>query len=575
MDGDDFLPVLTIKTTDGDRHVEFSPGQSLRDILDLTSYRVRSGCRGTGACGLCRVRTVLDGLDEATLAERLYLSSDQLATGVRLACQVKPKQSLEVTVLNQAPLSKWKTINPCHHTGLHLRELPGCPPAGLPGDVKNPFGVAIDLGTTHISLAFRDLLTGEWITGRFGLNPQGEYGTDVITRLTAACESREHAGALRRHAVDAVGDAIADIAGREGISPEQVVKIVLCGNTAMTALLSGKNYDLLLKPAQWMRYIDCLPEDTSEYTRIWGIHPEAGVHILPPIAGFVGSDLTAGILATRLTESEPGTLLIDFGTNSEVALWDGKSLWVTSAAGGPAFEGCGISCGMPAESGAIYQVRSLNGGDRGSSGVSGSTSSRDDTDKGTGYPMPISPGLTLYSRTIDGENPAGLCGSGIVDVIACLVRSGKLTSMGRFSPDVGQKGLTLFNGERNLVLTKKDVDAFQRAKAAVSAAIMILLSKARMSSSELGKVFIGGAFGRFLTRADAVETGLLPDMEPQNISLCSNTALAGCELLLSSPEPGNCLKEAVAGAKVINLSQEADFNDFFLEGLYLRRWSNQ
>lgn len=566
------MPVLTIKTADGDRHVAFSPGRSLREVLDSTSHRVRSGCRGMGACGLCRVQTTAEGLDLPTLAERLYLSPDQLASGVRLACQVKPKGNLEVTVLNPAPLSRWKTTDHCRQSRMHLMMLSADPPPCQSTDVGRPYGVAVDLGTTHISLSLFDLLTGEWITGRHGLNPQAEYGADVITRLMAACESRELARALQLHAVDAVGDALADIATREGIGPEQVVKVVLGGNTAMLALLSGRNYQQLLRPAHWVGGIDCLPDNTAEYSRSWRIHSDAVIDILPPLAGFVGSDLVAGVMATRLTSSGPGSLLIDFGTNSEVALWDGKTLWVTSAAGGPAFEGSGISCGMPAEAGAIYQVRLHESRNCVKNRDPHTPGSGDDPELEIADSICVAPGLILDFSTIDGENPAGLCGSGIVDLIACLVRSGKLTPVGRFSPDLPQSGLTLLNGDRQLVLTKKDVDAFQRAKGAVSAAIMVLLSKAGMSCAELRQIFIGGAFGGFLNKVHAVDIGLLPDVTDASIHLCGNTALAGCEGALVSRDSRDCLKTVAAGARVVNLSEEAGFADCFLDGLYLSRW---
>jgi len=566
------LPALILKTAGGDRHIEFFPGQSLREVLDSTHYRVRSGCRGTGACGLCRVRVESEEPDEPTLAERLYLSAGQIASGVRLACQVQPKQGMEIVVLNPAPLSTWKTVAPAFRYHAPSDRFPARRPFDLPEDIKHPCGVAIDLGTTHISVSLCDLSTGAWITGRNGLNPQLDYGSDVMTRLTAAGESAQLAQMMRKQVIDAIGGAIEDISSREGIGAEQVVKVVLGGNTAMLALLSGRNYHLLLQPAHWMSTIDCLPDNPGELSLSWGIHPHAHIDVLPPLAGFVGSDLTAGVVATRLVEAGPGSLLIDFGTNSEIALWDGKILWVTSAAGGPAFEGCGIGCGMPAESGAIYRVHESNGtgpersrawdsaGNGASAGTGGTTAPRS------------MPELSLDFSTIDDGNPRGLWGSGIVDLMACLLRSGKLTSTGRFAPDVSREGLVLLEGEHRLVLTKKDVDVFQRAKGAISAAVRVLFSMARMSCRDLQRIYVGGAFGHFLNKVNAVSLGLLPGVKDDAIELCGNTALAGCEYLLTSPDSVEFLKNITARAKIINLSQSDDFSDFFFDGLYLRRW---
>jgi uncharacterized 2Fe-2S/4Fe-4S cluster protein (DUF4445 family) len=340
----------------------------------------------------------------------------------------------------------------------------------------------------------------------------------------------------------------------------------------MLALLSGRNYQLLLEPAHWMSTIDCLPDDPGSLSRSWGIHPQAIIEILPPLAGFVGSDLMAGVIATKLTETGPGNLLIDFGTNSEVALWDGKALWVTSAAGGPAFEGCGISCGTVAEPGAIYQVRDPAGKACGGAGTTGFTMAKNPSDPGGMTAARGILGSTFTFSTIEGENPTGICGSGIVDLIACLVGSGKLTRTGRFAPDLPQEEIVLLEGERRLVLTRKDVDIFQRAKGAISAAIGVLISMAGLRANELQRIYVGGAFGHFLNKANAVSIGLLPDMSYECIQLCGNTALAGCEYLLMSSASIEHLKRIAAGARLINLARSADFEDLFFEGLYLRKW---
>ncbi|MBI5582458.1 MAG: DUF4445 domain-containing protein [Deltaproteobacteria bacterium] len=534
------MPDLILKTTGGDRRLEFSPTQSLKEVLEANNCRVRSGCRGTGACGLCRVAVSSAEADEPTTAEQLYLSDDQILSGVRLACQVRPRQDMEVTILNPAPPSRWRTIIPAHGDHPYGRRTPAPSFPDLPKDIKRPHGLAIDLGTTHISLSFFDFSAGQWFTGRRGLNPQGVYGADVMTRLTAACESPRLAQDMRKQTIEAISDAVQDVATREGMGTEEIVKCLLVGNTAMLALLSGRNTPLLLQPAHWEHPIDCLPEDPEDLRRSWGIHPEALIEIPPPLAGFVGSDLLAGIVATGLVEAGPGSLLIDFGTNSEIALWDGNTLWVTSAAGGPAFEGCGLGCGIPAESGAIYQV------------------------KGSG--------LDLDFRTIDGAFPRGLCGSGIVDLIACLARSGILTPTGCFAPGFPQNGFVLPLQGPRLLLTKRDVDVFQRAKGAISAAVRVLLSLAGMGPRDLRHIYLGGAFGHFLDKANAAAVGLLPHGRAEFIHLCGNTALAGCESLLMTSDSVESLRRLTDRARIINLARNDEFEDFFLEGLYLSPW---
>jgi len=494
---------------------------------------------------------------EPSLIEREYLSEDQIASGVRLACLIKPEQDIEVTVLNREPVASWRALPGASRSFSRLS-------SELPRSSGSPLGAAVDIGTTHISVSFYDLSTGEWYAGRHGLNPQACFGSDVVTRLIAYNESRETARTLRGLVIDAIGSAIMDMAVREGIGPEQVVKVTMVGNTAMLAVLSGRNCDLLLQPAYWMAPLGCLPENPREFSSAWGIHPEAIIEVMQPLAGFVGSDLLAGVVGTKLVEKGPGALLIDFGTNSEMALWDGQSLWVTSAAGGPAFEGCGIGCGIPGGPGAIFQVREHPGG---AAAPGGACPNLEDMIFWSKLAC-----FDLEFRTIDDEKPLGLCGSGIVDLIACLVRSGRLSSIGRFSPEVPQGGLTLLNGDRqHLLLTKKDVDIFQRAKAAIFAGVQVLLSMAEMSPAQLRRIYIGGAFGHFLNRDNARQIGLLPDLKSSAIELCGNIALRGCEELLMSEDSGKTLDEIKSKAKLINLAQCDGFDDFFMGGLYLDR----
>ena len=179
---------------------------------------------------------------------------------------------------------------------------------------------------------------------------------DVVTRLIAAGQSPENAHRIARMTLDAVHEGLMDMCSRDGFDLRNVCEVTIVGNTPMLALLTETDPHILLNPHLWTRPIECKLDNPQTWVNILGIHPQANVDVISPLAGFVGSDLLAGVLATRLTD-HPGGLLIDFGTNSEMALWDGKKLWVTSAAGGPAFESSQIQCGMPAEEGSIYRVR--------------------------------------------------------------------------------------------------------------------------------------------------------------------------------------------------------------------------
>lgn len=527
------MPALLL-SVDGVAHrIPFEPGPSLRDILDATDFRARSGCRGLGACGLCRVRVIAGAAGEITQNERLHLSEAQLARGMRLACQLSPAQDLEIEILNPAPPSNWKS--PPERVQAREAHSPGG--KWLPPEVRHPCGLAVDLGTTNLCLSLFDLAGGHWLADRWGRNPQQHFGADVITRLAAAKESPAAARQMSELVVTAIGEALLDIATREGFDPRRIVNVTVVGNTAMLALLSQHNFELLLQPEYWTRAVDCAPADTSGWIGAWGANPLAEVDVVAPLAGFVGSDLLAGLVATRFVDGAAPALFIDFGTNSEIALWNGKELWVTASAGGPAFESSGISCGAPAEAGAVYRVRLDAAGN-------------------------------LACAIIGDDRARGVCGSGLVDLIACLLGSGRLASTGRFAG--GEMGYTFSAGNTELTLSKNDVDLMQRAKAAVGVGILALCGHAGVKLTDLRRVCVAGAFGRYLDVANAQAIGLLPQVSPETVELCGNTALAGCCDVMLSSLAAERLDDLRRRTRFVNLARHADFEQAFFDNLYLQ-----
>lgn len=532
------MPELCIRLDNESHRIAFARGLSIREILEPTDFRVRSACRGIGACGLCRVRIVSGRIAEPTLNEQLHLQPDQLASGVRLACQVRPEGDLCIEILSPALRSDWKASP----EGIFQRRTRArvAYERELPADVKRPCGVAVDVGTTNLCLSVFDLTDGSWLADRWGRNPQADFGADVLTRLLAAAQSPGVAQELSWRVVGAIHDALLDVGSREGIDLRRVVEVRLVGNSAMLALLSGKNYELLLQPEQWTATVDCTPApaDTAAWVASWGIHPRAAVEVIAPLAGFVGSDLLAGLVAVRLAGDRAPALFIDFGTNTEIALWDGQALWVTSAAGGPAFESSGIRHGIPAEVGAVYRVVCDSEPDR-------------------------------FSYRIIGDNRAkGICGSGLVDLIACLLKCGRLSVVGRFKGGGEEFGFVA--GGKSMALTKKDIDLLQRAKAALGVGVRVLCSKAGLRLTDLQRVCVAGVFGHFLDVPNAQAIGLLPRVAPERVELVGNTALAGCSDVLLSAAAAEYLARLRDAARFVNLAQYPDFEDVFLENLYLK-----
>ncbi|GAM10795.1 na(+)-translocating NADH-quinone reductase subunit F [Geobacter sp. OR-1] len=526
------MAYLRIITDNGEHVVPCPPGMSLREILVNAGFPVRAGCGGIGACGLCIVRIQAGDTDPPAANELRRLRPEQISKGDRLACQVYPCGDLTLTIPSPLLAADWRSLPPDADWQPSRDERHR--------KAETALGMAIDLGTTRIRLALWDLNTGERLAGRIGPNPQAVFGSDIMNRLNAACESLERAAEIGQLTRNAIGAALIDIAEIEGYRPAKINRVVIVGNSVMLTLLTGRNYDLLLKPAHWTGAIDCQPEETDSWRRLWGISDQASIDVVAPLAGFIGSDLLAAALATRLTEQTAGALLIDFGTNSEIALWDGTTLWATSAAGGPAFEGCGISCGMPAEPGAIHRFE------------------------------PQSHPAGFRFEVLGGGEPLGICGSGLVDIIANLRRAGILNNIGKFLPDIGDQGLAIIKGRTGLALTKRDIDGFQRAKAAIAAGIRTVMSKAGLTPEKLQRICICGAFGRYLDTGNAREIGMLPQVDPDRVELCGNSALTGCEILLIHPDRSAAMDKMRNIARIINLAQVPEFEEQFISALYLR-----
>jgi uncharacterized 2Fe-2S/4Fe-4S cluster protein (DUF4445 family) len=532
------MPELTVRVAGGEQRLTFIPGLSLKQMLEATRFPVKARCNGNGACGLCRVRIDSGRVNPPTGNERVYLDADSLGQGMRLACQVYPEEDLGIQVVNRESVSTRQnilpdeTLQPLDPGNGSARELA----VPLPGAL----GLAVDLGTTHLKFSLCDLAGKRRLALRCCPNPQLFLGGDVITRLTAASGSPEKARAMQSLIMEAIGAAAREMTAQLGAGPGQIVRLTLVGNSAMLALLTGINFALLMQPSHWTEQLNCIPDSVSFYAAAWNLHPGAEIEIIPPLGGFIGSDLLAGLIAVKLLEREPGSLYLDFGTNTEIALWDGKALLVTSAAGGPAFEASGIQCGMLAEEGAIHAV---------------------DIAPDTGE---------LTFKVLMDADPAGICGSGFIDLVACLLRAGKLTDRGSLEPGNARQGFLLAQGPAPISVNKHDIDLFQRAKGAVMAGIRVLHEASQMEGAGVRRVFVGGSFGSSLRVTSAQEIGLLPLIPAGQIRLSGNAALNGCEQLMLFSESGTVMDTLRSKSMLVNLANSPSFSEFYFESLYLK-----
>lgn len=525
---------LTVVSPAGERHLPLEAGESILDALARSGIALPTHCGGSGACGLCRIQLEGDSASPMTQTEYRHIDPAQLQQGQRLACQVRPRQDVRIGLMAIGKSPRWQPM-----------EKQALPPAqdrttAAHRSTGQRYGIAVDFGTTRIRLSLWDRHRRVRLGAVNGLNPQMRFGSDILQRLTAAVQSPDASRQISRISGRALATGISDLASRHGLDADQIAQVTVVANTAMLALLTGKGGDKLLLPEYWKQPIACLPDDISALKKLWEIEPETTFDLIPALGGFVGSDLLAAVLAAGLDRSVENKLLIDFGTNSEIALWDGQRLWVTSAAGGPAFDGCGIRCGMPAEPGAIYRI--------------GQNSAR------SGYRY----------KVLGDSSPKGLCGSGVIDAIALLRATGRLAVSGKFNACCRQEDLCIAQGVPEITIAKEDVDVFQRAKAAIGAGIVSLLDEAGISFEDLRRVFVCGAFGRHIHIENAKVLGLLPDIPASRFEIFANAALVGSERLLLSENGQKELSPIRLRSHLIGLVESDSFETHFINHLYLQ-----
>ena len=372
-------------------------------------------------------------------------------------------------------------------------------------------GAAVDIGTTTVVFSCYDLATGTCLYTDAAVNPQCTFGADVMSRIRAALQ-----GELPR-LQQSIRDCILQLAEKSAYA-ESITQWVFTGNTTMLYLLQGLDPKALAAApyaADCLFGMDTIFNGTPAY--------------LPPcISAFVGADLTCAVLDSGMCRTGEINLLADIGTNGELALWKDGTLYVTSASAGPAFEGSGISCGCPSVPGAIDSVRLTYAG--------------------------------LRITTIGNRPPCGVCGSGLLDAIACLRQSGALDPTGLLSGPA-----ELADG---ICLTQQDIRSFQLAKAAIAAGIMMLLQQAGVQPKQIGHFYLAGGFGKHMDIDAAVAVGLFPQELRSRTEAIGNAALRGAASLLQE-ENRHRLAQLCRHAFPVSLAGDAHFQELFLGAMSL------
>jgi len=406
------------------------------------------------------------------------------------------------------------------------------------------YGLAVDLGTTTLVLRLVNLLNGQSLEETSFLNPQTEIGLDILTRIHfAALEGG--LGKLQMLAIDKLNQEIENLAKRNGVSSEALVGMAIAGNTTMTHLFLGLDpYRICREP--YIPAINKIPLLKASELGI-RIHPDAPILVFPNVGSYFGGDLIAGILASGMARSDRLSILVDVGTNAEIVLGNRDWLMACAGAAGPALEGGVASIGMMAGPGVIDKVT---------------------TDPGSGE---------FLFRTMEDRPPAGICGSGLIDLVAQLFLAGRIDIQGKYVPEKcgdrlkeieGMRSYVLVPAKRSatgrdLALSQAEIDALLRSKAAMFTILTTITGMANVSMSDFRDFFIAGTFGAYINPESAITIGMVPDLPRETYKPLGNTSLAGASVALLSSWARDEIQEIRNRVTYIELNVNQEFMNLF------------
>jgi uncharacterized 2Fe-2S/4Fe-4S cluster protein (DUF4445 family) len=595
-----------------ERRVRVPPGVTLFDAASWNGIAIDSTCGGHGTCKKCKIR-VIDGAVPVTPLDIRAFTPEELRGGWRLACRVLAETDTRVEVpplvtrpkaatvgvgrqvilrpavqkryleLGEPSLTDQMTdmervlariddlelrvdLHALRSVGRVLRAADYKVTAVIvdevlidvePGDTSGRlFGIAFDLGTTTVVATLLDLSTGTPVAVDSMLNKQQPFGADVITRISAVMMDPAALGRLSGLAHETLAELARSVCEQGEVDPTEVYEVAVAGNATMTHIALGIDPEPL-GVAPFIMSTRLYPEILAADLGIT-VHPRARAVVFPAFGAYVGGDITAGLLASGMDRDARTRLFVDIGTNCEIVLGNREWLLATAAPAGPAFEGAAIRCGMRAADGAIEVVS-------------------------------MTP-ETIELKVIGDAEPAGLCGSGLVDAVTSLVRLRLLDGSGRLVPQeqaaelapglvsrltmLGQERVFVLHWlgdpgdvSRSIYLSQRDVRELQFAKAAIATGWQILLEESGLVPSDIQQVLLAGSFGSYLSPANAIRIGLVPKLPVLRVVSAGNVAGEGAKMALLSVREragGLALLEEV---RYVELSDRADFNDRFVDQL--------
>ncbi|MHA1518937.1 MAG: ASKHA domain-containing protein [Promethearchaeota archaeon] len=567
------------------RKLDVNEGSLLLDAIMELNLEINASCGGLGSCGKCLIQNLstINSLSKLTEKEKKILSSEQIAQGYRLACQTramgdsyirltekilgKAYKKAQIMITQNDSLIK-EPIVKRSKSSLSKTEM----------ELETEYGLAFDLGTTTIVGYLVNLRSGKILATDSMFNPQITIGEDVISRIAFADKSKENTAKIQNLVINAFNQIITNLVRQEDIAPKQISEFVLVGNTAMHHLFFGLPVGALgrspylpaIKEALYKTSDEIFFERLELSSRL-RLGEETMIYSPPIIAGFVGGDTVADIIAVRQDKYPTNVLVVDIGTNGEMTLGDEKNgIIAASVAAGPAFEGAQITFGMRGETGAIERI--------------------------VIDPLTLIPEIEVIGNT----SPIGLCGSAIIDIVAEMLRSKIIARSGNFNkkfrenskyPRIrkGKKGFEYiihssdlpakFNftiddsrdssSRKNIeiFITQGDIREIQKAKGAFLSGALVLLDEKSQTTADLDQILIAGAFGAYLHKENAKFIGLIPEIPLERIHQLGNAAGAGAVRLLLNDDLKREADKIAQDVKYIELANSPKFPRVFAESM--------
>ncbi|MGI5893575.1 MAG: ASKHA domain-containing protein [Candidatus Merdivicinus sp.] len=512
---------LTVHTSEGSQTFSVEQPAYLSEILALHEHPLDLPCAGNGRCGKCRVKAS-GALSPLSPEEEKLLTSEDLTAGIRLACRTKIVGDAEVTLSNKSNISVIQTDAVSRN---------------FERDQTEGYGVGIDIGTTTVAATLVECASGRELASACEQNPQEKYGADVISRIERSLAGDREA--LSVCILECIERLLTELCQKTGLPGDQIARIIITGNTTMLYLLTNRD-------------VDCLSHAPFDADELFGREfpmqfqtaPAARCYLTRCNSAFVGGDITTAVLASGITEENKTALLIDVGTNGEIALIHDGKMYCSSTAAGPALEGAGIYMGMPALGGAIRRVWL-------------------DAEK------------KICCETVGDLPDTGICGSGVIDAMALLLKIGAVDETGLlleedhdYIENIQDAGNTLaFRFGEKTLFTQKDIRAVQLAKAAICAGICTLLHEAGLTPANVERFVIAGGFGSHINVENAAAIGLYPAELAEKAEVLGNAALEGAEMILQRKAFYAESEQIAYRMETVDLSSNPFFSDQYMESM--------